>query len=145
MHKIFYARGFLFHSSSQQILLQQQILPSSTLVSPWSLFNGLYKEDDKPEEVFKNVIFNLLRIKIGTIYPVYSYHNESTKTNQVIMYALLKKQQDFLPTNEATFSWFSFKEILKLPMTEQMRHDIIVGQRVIAASERKSRGEHTIQ
>lgn len=140
MHKTFYASGFLYHSPTQQILLQQHFS-----VSPWSLFGSAYTEKEEPEEVFKNVISKLLHIKIAIIDTVYSYFNEKTKINQVVVYSELDKLQNFSPKKGLTFAWFSFKEVRKLQISEQTKHDIVVGQRVIQASERKSRGEHTFQ
>lgn len=144
MHKKFCASGFLYHSPTQQILLQQHLSLSSP-ASSWSLFSSAYTEKEEPEKVFKNVISKLLHIKITTINTVYSYFNEKTNINQVVVYTELNKLYNFTPKNELSFAWFSFKDVLKLQATEQIKHDIVVGQRVIQASERKNRGEHTFQ
>lgn len=141
MHKNFYASGFLYNPYSQQILLQQQAL-STTLFSPW-LFGGFYKEKEAPEIIFKNIIFDLLDIRIDAVYPVYSYFNENTSTNQIIVYSELKVFQNFSSKNGIAFVWFSFKDVAKLHIAEQIKHDIVVGQRVIDAALRKQRGEHS--
>lgn len=144
MHKDFYASGFLYHPSSEQILLQQNSALSPTS-SPWVLFGGIYLADDSPEVLFKDTIFKLLDIKIRVVLPVYSYCNEKNDKDQYIGYATVRSRHNFSSRNGLTFSWFSFKDVLKLPMTKQMQHDIVVGQRVIEAASRKSRGEHTFQ
>lgn len=142
MHKNFYASGFLYHPSSQQILLQQNssISPMST---SWLLFGGFYLEDEKPEALFKDIIFKLLDIKTRVVYPIYSYFSDNTRESQYIVYSHLSKLHNFSSKNGLTFAWFSFKDVLKLKITEQTKHDIVVGQRVIDAAKRKSRGEHT--
>lgn len=144
MHKNFYASGFLYHPPSQQILLQQES-PIANISSSWLLFKELYLGEEEPETLFKNTIFKLLDIEIGTVYPIYSYLDDTTNEFQYILYSQLRKFQNFFSRNGLIFTWFSFKEILKLKITEQTKHDIVVGQRVIEAAGRKSRGEHTFQ
>lgn len=144
MHKKFYASGFLYHPPSQRILLQQNksIPPIS---SSWLLFGGQYLEKEDPKALFKDIIFKLLNIEIGVVHPIYSYLNKNTGEFQYVVYSQLSKFQNFSSKSGLTFAWFSFKDVLKLKITEQTKHDIVVGQRVIEAAERKSRGEHTFQ
>lgn len=144
MHKNFYASGFLYHPQSQQILLQQNN-SIGNISSQWLLFGGEYLEKEEPEKLFKDLIFNILDIEIGAVHPVYSYLNESSDAFQYIVYSKLNKFQNFSSRNNLTFAWFTFKEVLKLKITEQTKHDIVVGQRVIEAAVRKSLGEHTFQ
>jgi hypothetical protein len=143
MHKDFYASGFLYHPASEQILLQQNtsVPPAS---SPWSLFEVVSTKGD-PETAFKDTILDLLEIKINVVHPIYSYFNEDADKNQFMGYATIRTRQQFAPKNGLTFAWFSFKDVLKLQTTKQMKHDIVVGQRVIEAATRKRLGEHTFQ
>lgn len=143
MHKNFYASGFLYHAPSQRILLQQK---SSTadISSSWLLFGG-HLEKEEPEALFKDIIFKFLGIEIRVVKPVYSYFNDSTNEFQYIVYSQLRKFQSFSSKKGLTFAWFSFKEILKLKITEQTKHDIVIGQRVIEAAIRKRLGLHTFQ
>src|SRR2546423_1660792 len=108
MHKTFYASGFLYHLDSEQILLQQH-MPSAPL-SPWFLFGGIYSEKVGPEAAFKDVVFDLLNIKIKNVYPVYSYFNENASINQSIVYSELKTLRKFSPKKGLTFAWFSFRD-----------------------------------
>ncbi|SRR6266568_6329294 len=142
MHKKFYASGFLVHLPSQQILLQQDT-SSENLLSQWLLFSGSHTEKDSPERIFKDVISDLLNIELDIVYPVYSYENENV--NQCIVYSEIDALQDFSPKNGLTFAWFTFRDIMRLHLTEQTKHDIVVGQRVINAATRKRNGEHTFQ
>jgi hypothetical protein len=142
MHKPFYASGFLYHLDSQQILLQQDTT-SKDILSQWYLFEGQYTEKNTPEIVFKKILHDLLDLKIDTVHSIYSYENE--KANQYVVYAEIDELRDFEPKNGIIFNWFSFKNIYKLQVAKQTKHDIVVGQRVIEASGRKSRGEHTFQ
>lgn len=142
MHKTLYASGFLYHLDSQQILLQQDT-SSQNLSSQWLLFEKAYTEKAIPETIFKNIISEILHIKIDNVYSVYSYENENT--NQCVFYSELASLQDFPSKNGLLFKWFSFRDVRGLQLTEQTKHDIVVGQRVIEASGRKMRGEHTFQ
>ena len=141
MHKKFYASGFIYHLPSQRILLQQ----SQSTNSPWVLFGIEHTESEQPEEVFKNTLHKLLKVEITSIHPIYSYLNETAKSSHTLLYATTESLQEFPPKDGFTFRWFSFKEVLKIPASEQTKHDIVVGQRVIEAAGRKSRGEHTFQ
>src|SRR2546421_8333136 len=120
MHKDFYAGGFLFNPYSERILLQKYS-SDSQIASPWLLFGDLCFAQDNPQEIFKNVILELLDIKIDTVYPIYSYSKENIDNNHAIVYSKIKKLQDFPSKNGLTFAWFSFKEMLKLDATEQMK------------------------
>ncbi len=143
MHKRFYASGFLFNLPSQQILLQQTTPISPTSSSPWQLFSAPYSENEEPNEAFKKLIFDLLGIKIENIQPIYSYIDDNTKVQQTIMYGELETLHDFPAKDGLTFAWFSFKDVLKLQAAKQIKHDIVVGQRVIDAIRRKAEGQHT--
>lgn len=130
--------------ASQQILLQQP--PSESGISPsWFLFSGSYNESEGAETIFKSVIFDLLQLKIDNVHPVYSYFDEQKKINQVIVYSILDKARDFPPKNGTSFVWFSFKDVIKMHLTQQTKHDIVVGQRVIEAAARINRGEYSLQ
>jgi hypothetical protein len=52
--------------------------------------------------------------------------------------------ETFPSTKKAAFAWFSFKQIQKLRIPDQIKQDIIVGQRVIDSATRKSLGQQTI-
>ena len=144
MHKDFYASGFLYYPLTQQILLQQNSNPSPASPS-WTLLGRPYSQEEDPEIVLKSIILTLLDIKITGILPVYSYVDENTNSNQFIGYSIAKSKKKFSEIKENIFGWFSFKDILKLQIEEQTKHDIIVGQRVIEAAERKRLGQHTFQ
>lgn len=141
MHKLFYASGFIYHLPSQQILLQQ----SQSIPSPWVLFEKEHTENEQPKVIFEDAIGNFLDITLDTINPIYSYFDETTNKNISLLYATVRSLQDFPPKGGFSFRWFFFKEVLKIQATQQTKHDIVVGQRVIEAAERKDRGEHTLQ
>lgn len=141
MHKLesFYASGFLYHPASQQILLQQPI--TSPNPSPWALFEGPPVGKETPEKTFQRLVGKSLGLTLNLrdIYPVYFYHC-SGKDRQII-YGQLKTAKAFSPRKGATFGWFSFKQVNKLSLSVQAKHDVAVAQRVIAASIRKSLGQ----
>lgn len=144
MHKGFYASGFLYDSQTERILLQQHGTTISA-ASPWFLFEGNYEESEEPEALFKTLIHNTLNVHVASVYPIYTYFNEILEKYHSVVYATVNEAKKFSAKNNCIFEWFSFKEISKLNLTDQTKHDIIVGQRVIDAAGRKSRGEHTFQ
>lgn len=145
MHKNFYASGFLYHPATSQILLQQQ---STEVPSYWSLFGGIniHAEEDS-QSIFKIIIHKRLRVRLllRDVRLVYTYFDEKTNKNHCILYAEVAQKKNFRSKNNVLFSWFTFKQIQKLQLAEQTRHDIIVGQRVIEASIRKRFGQHTLE
>ncbi len=140
MHKSFYTSGFIFHLPTQQILLQQRQLASS-ITSSWTLFEKEHSENKQSEDVFKNTISKLLNITLDNVEQIYSYVQEDK--NYTLLYATVRTLEKFPPKKGYIFRWFSFKEVLKIKASEQTKHDIVVGQRVIEAVKRKEAGEHT--
>ncbi|OGH08201.1 MAG: hypothetical protein A2152_00565 [Candidatus Levybacteria bacterium RBG_16_35_6] len=143
MHKGFYASGFLYHPSSEQILLQQ--ITTADKDSTWSLFEGKTADDTSGEEMFRDIISRALNIKLKLrgIFCVYKYTCKQ-EINHRIYYAELGKLRKFASFNNREFSWFSPKQIHKLNLSDQTRHDIVVGFRVIESSIRRSLGLRTI-
>lgn len=146
VHKDFYASGFLYYPPAQQILLQQPI--STNGLSLWSLFGAVVLSGETPKAAFQRIIKKQLALKIKPemIESVYSYFQKDMERNHSILYAEAIEKKEFPPSEEGTISaWFTFKQILKLPLAEQTKHDIVVGQRVIQAKVRKSLGERTLE
>jgi len=133
MHNEFYASGFLYHSASQQILLQQY--PSLSQPSMyWSLFGGMNQTDETSEQAFLRILaVNLgLTVTPNACFAVYDYVQKNRNTPRFIYYAIVDTlyDEEALLTENKT-SWFSFKQVAKLPIEPQTRQDITVGQRVI--------------
>lgn len=143
VHKLSYVSGFIYYPPTQQILLHQLSLDPTA--SSWSLFGKQHDETKQPEAVFKDIVSKLLHKNFNEVYPIYSYIEESSDITHTLLYALATELEDFPPQQGHTFQWFTFKELVKLPIDEQTKHDIVVGQRVIEAAGRKERGEHTFQ
>jgi ADP-ribose pyrophosphatase YjhB (NUDIX family) len=144
MHKNFYASGFLYHSRSQQILLQQQT--SADKEPTWFLFGGEGSAKETGEETFSRVVNAVLRLKLKAkaIFPVYKYFHEEMSRDHYISYAKIGRLEKFPETKNAAFAWFSFKQVQKLNLSEQTKHDIMVAQRVIDSATRRSLGQQTI-
>lgn len=145
MHKDFYASGFLFHPPTRQILLQQQKSNSETS-SPWSMFEAKNLPKKSAEQTFQHFIHKLLhvRIRLDSIYLAYTYFCKDVKKNRFIVYAELKKTKDF-SSKKVKFGWFTFKQVIKLKLDNQAKHDIVVAERVIASKIRKSLGQQTLE
>jgi hypothetical protein len=139
MHKNIYASGFLYHSRTQQILLQQENIDNSQ----WSLFSGDNEDIEDIKEAFLKIINKHLKLELkpSSICPVYNYLDNGKNIH--IFYANVKKVEKFFDKKK-TFSWFTFKQIQKLLLSEQVKQDIIVSQRVIDSSIRRKMGLRTI-
>lgn len=144
MHKKIYASGFIYNPSARKILLQKPKQIDSSL-GEWYLFGKEGSSSKEPEEIFKQAVRQLLKIKLETIENVYSYFSKDLNKNHFILYAETDRVKNFSPKKGFVFGWFTFKQILKLPIGEQTKHDLIVSQRVISAKVRKSRGERTLE
>ena len=143
MHKVFYASGFLYHEPTQQILLQQAYDDSPE----WSLIGGVSLVRETAQEAFHRIAFSILRIKLSleSIYPVYTYNKRNFERKQVILYADIEDINHVKPGKDNVFSWFTRKQIQRLPLDLQTKQDLIVGQRVIDARMRKSQGIHVLE
>ncbi len=128
MHRPFYASGFLYHSSTQQILLQQPSLDASPV-----LFGGKGHKAKDPQAVFQRCVEQALGIAIpaSSIHPVYDYrHNKLGEC--FIFYVEIADPEIYASKNKA--KWFLLSKLSKFTMSEQTRHDIIVGERVIRSA-----------
>ncbi|OGC91716.1 hypothetical protein A3D85_01540 [Candidatus Amesbacteria bacterium RIFCSPHIGHO2_02_FULL_47_9] len=131
MTKSYRVSGFLFHEGSQQVLLHQ---PKSQQDQTWSMFTGEGKKND-PQAFFRHLLSKILRESsiIKNIYPVYSYFNPSLRKTHYIFYVPVSEPKDFQTRLSSALSWFTFKQISKLPLSPQAKHDIVIAQRVIRA------------
>lgn len=142
MHKDLYASGFLYHAETAQILLQQN---NSNGNASWSLFGKNIFKDKTGEETLKDIFSEQLNIKLNlnNINIIYNYFSKELNKENNVYYAEVKRLHKFTVANR-TFAWFSFKKIQKMNISDQVKHDIVVGQRVIDSGIRKSLGERTI-
>lgn len=136
MHKSFYASGFFYHSASQQILLQQQSYGEEI---KFVLFRGKSDKKSEPLAVFKKCVEEAIGSSIDAshIRPIYDYVHEKFGTH----YIFYIEVTDIIPkklTNKEQTKWISLSKLTKHNMSEQTRHDIIVGERVIRASMEQS-------
>ena len=122
MHKSFYASGFLYHSPSQQILLQQST--HKNLLN-FDLFKGKGHNNTDPKIVFQQCVEKALGLSIApsSVHAVYDYVHD-TDGVQFIFYIEVKK-------NIPDEGWILLSKVSKYSMSEQARHDIIIGERVI--------------
>ncbi|MEK7168803.1 MAG: hypothetical protein AAB532_01885 [Patescibacteria group bacterium] len=144
MHKDYYASGFIYHPKSQQILLQQHISASTNPV--WTLLGKKVEKDLTGEETFKELLLEAikLKIKLTSIKIIYSYFSKELNAENNVYYAEVSKLYKTSSSDDITYSWFTLKKIQKLNISEQTKQDIIIGQRVIDSSVRKSLGLRTI-
>ncbi len=139
MHKTFYASGFFYRPQSQQILLQQL----NDSVPQWSLFGGESKNSSEASDAFKKLAEMHLGLKLVSkkIHSIYDYFDENLGKEHFILYAEVAESTKNIKAKKGfTVSWFTFKQLYKLPLTPQAKQDIIVGERVIKALARDLEG-----
>jgi len=129
VHKPFYASGFLYHSPSQQILLQQLTNGEETKLS---LFRTKSHRGNDPKAVFQQCIEQALGVAIpaSSIRPVYDYIHDKLG-EQFIFYVEVSGATPKTYASKNKAEWFSLSKLSKQAMSEQTRHDIIIGERVI--------------
>lgn len=131
MHNANFASGFLYHPSTEKILLQ--LTPENRNSSLWSLFSDRQPVENQSGS-FQKIIFEQLRILIQptAIVPIYDYLRAAKGEVHFIYYAEVDKEDMGLqPKRGCTVRWFTQKEITKLSLLPQERHDIMIGTRVI--------------
>ena len=142
MHKPFYVSGFLYHLRTQQVLLHQPNLNNNSS-SFWTMPGGTGNEkEEDAQKAFQRIIYQLLNLRLDEkyIHPVYDYFNNNLNADHYVFYAKVKSMNNLSLPDNGTLSWFSFKQITKLPLSEQTKQDIIVSQRVIQAQARSDSG-----
>lgn len=130
VHKSFYASGFLYHSASRNILLQQSIQKN---IKTLTLFRKKSTATD-PKAEFHEYLKKMLGIAIplSSIFSVYDY-THSALGEQYIFYALLPNKASIESISPPNTEWIPLAKLTKYPMTEQTRHDIIIAERVMRA------------
>lgn len=129
MHKQFYASGFLYNSHTQQILLQQfQNGDEVKLV----LFRSKSHKGNDPQIVFQRCVEEALGVPIAasSIHPVYDYIHDRLGEH-FIFYVEVTDATPAQYSSKNKAEWFLLSKLAKITMSEQTRHDIIVGERVI--------------
>lgn len=131
VHKPFYASGFFYHSASQQILLQQQTHGDEI---KFVLFRGKSQNGHDPQVVFQHCVEEALgkSVDATSIRPVYDYVHEKFGAHFIFYIEVAEVLPQKL-TDKQSAQWISLSKLTKHNMSEQTRHDIIVGERVIRA------------
>lgn len=131
VHKSFYASGFLYHAPSRQILLQQLNRGGNADIV---LFGGKSGNGHDPRAVFQHCIEKALgkTIAASSIHEVYDYIHDTRGEQFIFFIEVTGISPDTYPSN-VNAGWFSLAKLSKYAMSEQTRHDIIVGERVIRA------------
>jgi hypothetical protein len=132
MHNNYYASGFLYNSVTEKILLQSS--PDGQYSH--TLFSKKCLRNENSISIFQQTIQESLGISIPQqfIQQVYEYVLEDANEKHTIFYADISKMGDVtFPEKNGTNEWFSTKELTKLKLQPQTKHDIMIGQRVIRA------------
>lgn len=129
MHKPFYASGFLYHSPTQQILLQQFSSGNSVNLV---LFRGTSHNGEAPSVVFQKCVEKALgaAIPASSIHPIYDYVHDTLGEQFIFYVEVADATPKDYPSKNKT-EWLPLTKVAKRTMSEQTHHDIVVGERVI--------------
>lgn len=129
MHKPFYASGFLYHPPTKQILLQQLLIDNKEKLV---LLRGSSTNGFHPQQVFQNTLKDVLGVAFDTtvIRPIYDYVHDKLGEH-FIFYVEASEVEPKVYKSKHKIGWFALAKLSKFNMSEQTRHDIIVGERVI--------------
>jgi hypothetical protein len=132
VQKPFYASGFLYHSSSGQILLQQFGSGNNTKLV---FFRGRSHNGTTPQLVFQHSVEKALgtTIPASSIRPVYDYVHDK-QGEQFVFYVEVGEIVPKTYKSKNRTEWLMLAKIDKYAMSEQTRHDIMIGGRVIRAT-----------
>lgn len=103
------------------------------------MFEGQNKNGEKEVDTFQRIIYQIFGEKPSTasIHSIYDYTDNDSGVKRFILYTQVRNIKKYVSRKkEYKVSWFNFKEIGKLKLTEQTRQDIIVGQRVVLLAAR---------
>ncbi len=134
MRKYFYVSGFLYHSSTRQILLHKSNLNNNPL-STWNIFSGISRKGEDAQTAFRRITYERVKIRLEAdcLFPVYDYFYNALKKINYVFYAEVKKLYTFPLLHAGVFSWFTFKSTRKLAFSDQVKHDVLISERVINA------------
>lgn len=129
MHKSFYASGFLYHLPSNQILLRKLTKGDKDV---FLLFRRRSFKNYDPQTVFLREVETRLETSISSssINTVYDYIHSSLGEHYIFYVELKGKVPASYQVNNLS-GWFPLAKLSKYPMSEQTRHDIVIGERVI--------------
>jgi hypothetical protein len=129
MHKSSYASGFLYHSASQQILLQQT---NQNHEDQLVMFGAKSHPGKDPRAVFKSCVEEALGVSLAdsAIHPVYDYVHDQLGA-QFIFFVEMSGPDINVDLRHHNAAWLMLSKLSKCNMSEQTRHDITIGGRVI--------------
>jgi hypothetical protein len=143
VQKPYYTSGFLYHSASQKILLQQL---NSDQDSKLVMFCEKSISGTDPQTVFKECVEKILgtAISLSSIHPVYDYIHDKLGEHFIFYVEITDVEpKQYLSENKTT--WLPLAKLSKQNMSEQTRHDIIVSERVIRALAESAQAPQNVQ
>ena len=101
----------------------------------------MFTDEDTGSDPLKSFAKVLKKILISPpavkdIYSVYDYYHTTSKRIHYIYYAVVDKPNNYSP-RRGNLGWFILKQIPKLPLSDQAKHDLIISSRVINAQARQ--------
>lgn len=121
--------GILFDTKKEQLLLVKQ---TSSENSPWEMVCALVSEASP--QAFTSIISSKLGCTISSkaIRDVYDYDDTHRKLSCYVYVSLIDSESlDIQPAEDISVGWFTFKQIGKLPIPAQIKHDCVIAERVI--------------
>lgn len=137
VHKRYIVSGFLYHLSTQQVLLNQMKNGHNGEKSLWTIPMG-YGDKEDPTLVFRDLVKKTYKIELpeDSISSVYNYIDKESGLEHFVCYGIIPDTSKIPANDDMVFLWSNFKKVYKLNFLPQIKHDITIAQRVINASPR---------
>lgn len=108
------------------------LIPNSNSDTKLLLFGSKCHQGDDPATELRHSIGKILGLTIAasSIHPVYDYVHDTLGEHFIFFIEVPDMSQECYPSDTKA-EWFSLSKLSKLDMSEQTRHDILIGERVI--------------
>lgn len=130
----FYAGGFIYNSTSKEILLHLRDNKTKNNPGVWAFFGGLSGSDEKPEETFKREILEELDIILDEVKYLRDYFNPDFNIQRHAYFVVVDKKPKFQLSEGDKAQWFTVENALKLDLSKRTREDLFYFKKNILLS-----------
>lgn len=123
--KEFYSGGFLYHPTSQEILLHLRDSKTNNNPNVWAFFGGLSQKNENPEQTFRREVLEELHITLDTVDYIQDYVNPDFATHRYVYVASVNQKPLFQLHEGKSAEWFTPKHALTLPLSKRTREDLV--------------------
>lgn len=120
----FYSGGFIYNSTSEEILLHLRDNKTKNNPNVWAFFGGLSEENEKPEETFKREVLEELDIVLDHVNYLRDYFNPDFNTHRHVYFIAVNEKPKFKLGEGDKAPWFTVDDALELNLSKRTREDL---------------------